>query len=100
MNTMQPALPGLRLRVRLYARDVTAADDRVLRLLAEIPAKFIQPPLPIHYELQLPPELVETFLERLKPIGSSMDLEQEAAASPGSDSPAQITLDILSFDFR
>lgn len=96
----EPGLPGLRLRVRLYARDLAAADGQLRRLLAEIPAKLVEPPLPIHYELQLPPELVETFLERLKPIGSSMDLQQEGVASPMSDSPAQITLDILSADSR
>jgi len=96
----EPGLPGLRLRVRLYTQDLAAADGQLRRLLAEIPAKLVEPPLPIHYELQLPPELVETFLERLKPIGSSMDLQQEGVASPMSDSPAQITLDILSADSR
>ena len=91
-----PARSGRHLNVRLYAEDPMAANDRLLHLLAEIPTKFVEPPSPIHYDLLIQPERVEIFLKRLKPIGVSMDSQEEGTASPQSDSPVQVTVDILS----
>ena len=96
-QTEEPKAPpvGRRVQMRLYAKDVMAANDRFLHLLAEIPARLVEPPIPIRYDLMLQPEVAEIFLQRLKEIGPT-EVQQDTAGAPGA--PVRLTVEILSRD--
>lgn len=94
-KTEEPKAPpvGRQLQMRLYAKDPMAANDRFLRLLAEIPTQMVEPPAPIRYVLLLQPEVVEIFLQRLKEIGPT-EVQQETAGDPKA--PVRLIVEILS----
>ena len=92
-----PKIPaaGRRLRARLYVKDPMAANNLFLHLMAEIPARLVEPPVPIHYDLLLQPEVAEIFLQRMKEIGTA-ELQQESEGSP--EAPTRLIVDILPRD--
>ena len=78
----------------LSARDVDAVHQAVVKLIAEIPMRQIETPLPLHYELLMDPERVDLFLDRIRTLGEIEHVGEESPEGETSDQHL-IVLDII-----